>query len=318
MIQPPHGMHHVSSLSGDIVRNHAFYTGVLGLRLVKRSVNQDDPTMYHLFYADAIGSPGSDVTFFDVPGAARGLRGNRSIARLSLRASGDAVGYWAARLAKHGVAVGAAREVDGAVALDFDDVDGTPLRLVADGDRGPDHPWERGPVPADAQLRGLGYATLAVPELSPTDRFLVDGLRLERARDYEAPDGGAVHVYAMHGSGPASEVHVAVRPDLAPARYGAGSVHHLALRVPDRAALEAWRDHLNALGYPNSGLVDRHWFESVYVREPGGVLFELATDGPGFAVDEDAAALGERLALPPRLEPRRAEIEAGLRPLSTV
>lgn len=317
MIRPPHGMHHVSSLSGDIARNHAFYTGVLGLRLVKRSVNQDDPSMYHLFYADAIGSPGTDATFFDVPGAPRGLRGSRSIARLSLRVAGAAIDYWAARLAQHGVDAGAAKEVDGAVVLDFDDVDGTPLRLVADGDRGPDHPWERSPVPADRQPRGLGYATLAVPERAPTDRFLVDGLLLERARDYEEPGGGSVHVYAMAGSGPASEVHVAVRPGLAPARYGAGSVHHLALRVPDRAALEAWRDHLDALGYPNSGLVDRHWFESVYVREPGGVLFELATDGPGFAVDEDAAALGERLALPPRLEPRRAEIEAGLRPLTT-
>jgi len=318
MNDQPTGMHHVSSISGHIARNHAFYTGVLGLRLVKKSVNQDDPGMYHLFYADAIGSPGSDTTFFDYPGAAPGTRGNHSISRLSFRVSGrEALDFWHARLADRGVEVGDVVEVDGALTLDFVDSDGTPLRLIDDGGSGPAHPWARSPVQAAFQLRGLGYPTLTVPVLDPTDRFLTRGLRLDRARQYVAPDAPArrVHVYRMAEGGPSAEVHVAIAADLPPARYGSGSVHHLALRVPDRQALEAWRGHLDALGYRNSGLVDRHWFESVYVREPNGILFELATDGPGFAVDEDAEALGERLSLPPFLEPRRPQIEAGLKPL---
>lgn len=337
----PLGMHHVSSISGDIARNHAFYTGVLGMRLVKKSVNQDAPGMYHLFYADAVGSPGTDTTFFDFPGAKRGARGTGSIDRTTFRVAGEAaMRFWRQRLREHAVPTGEIVIIDGALCLDFEDADGTALRLVDDDGAGDDaaSPWAGSPVDAAFQLRGLGHPILVVPELEPTDRFLTEALRLERARRYLAPDSIArgaalsrspaeaseasgadlertVEVYSMAGYGPSSEIHVVAASDLPPARSGAGSVHHIAVRVPDRDVLKVWRAHLDALGYRNSGLVDRHWFESVYVREPNGILFELATDGPGFAVDEDADALGERLALPPFLEPRRAEIEAALRPL---
>lgn len=329
----PLGMHHVSSISGDIARNHDFYTDVLGLRLVKKSVNQDSPSMYHLFYADAIGSPGSDTTFFDYPGALPGTRGNNSIARLSFRVAGEAAfRYWLDRFEAHATKAGELTRIDGVLTLDFEDTDGTPLRLVDDDGFGDAHPWEFSPVDMAYQLRGLGYPTLVVPTLEPTDRFLTEGLRLEREQGYMAPDFAVlgvhagdiqasdvpertVHVYSMSGGGPHAEVHVVEADDLPPARGGAGSVHHIALRVPDHDVLKVWKAHLDALGYHNSGLVDRYWFESVYVREPNGILFELATDGPGFAIDEDEETLGESLSLPPFMEPRRAEIEAGLRPL---
>jgi glyoxalase family protein len=203
---------------------------------------------------------------------------------------------------------------DGRAALDFEDPDGSALTLVDDGGQGAAHPWDRSPVPPEYQIRGLGYPVVTVPELAPTDRFLTGALGLVRVREYPEPEAPHFRtcVYQAAGEGPAAEVHLVVRDDLERARMGAGSVHHVALRVPDDA-IEGWAERLAGLGYPNSGVIDRHWFQSVYVTEPNGVIFEMATDGPGFDVDEDAAGLGERLALPPRLEPRRAEIEARLR-----
>jgi glyoxalase family protein len=171
-------------------------------------------------------------------------------------------------------------------------------------------------VPAARQIRGLGYTEITVPVLEPTDRFLVDALGLRRERSYPVADSPSheVHVYAIGDGGAHAEVHVIVRDDLPRARYGAGGVHHVALRVPEGQDMEDWVERLNAAGYRNSGIVDRHYFTSVYVREPNHVLFELATDGPGFEVDGPLD--GERLSLPPFLEPRRAEIEAKLRPLT--
>lgn len=313
------GMHHVSSLTADAVRNHDFYTRLLGLRLVKKSVNQDDPGMYHLFYADGVGSPGSDTTFFDYPGAARVPQGNNSITRLNFRVTGEAVlHYWIERFQAHDVPHGELYTRDGRLTLEFEDPDGTPLALIDDGGVGQSHPWEHSPVPAEYQIRGLGYTVITVPELGPTDSFLTAGLSMRQVRQYPEPSAPRfiVYVYEMGEGGPAAEVHVAVRNDLPRARYGAGSVHHLALRVPDYDQHRWWIEHLSELGYGHSGHVDRFWFKSVYVREPNGVLFELATDGPGFAVDEDLSALGESLVLPPRLEPYRSQIETRLRPLN--
>jgi glyoxalase family protein len=312
------GIHHLTAISAQIRENKRFYTETLGMRLVKRSVNQDDVSAYHLFYADAKGSPGSDLTFFDWP-VPRERRGAPSISRTALRVAGRAtLDYWVERLRASNVNVGAGAvtERDGRLTLDFEDVEGQRLSLVDDGGAGSAFPWDRSPVPAEHQIRGLGPIKLSVPTLGPTDVVLQKALNMRQARDYPHPDnpGQPVHVYEMGPGGPAAELHVAVQPDLPLAQQGAGGVHHVAFRTPD-ADYDAWADRLNSLGLPNSGKVDRYWFRSLYFREPNGILFEIATDGPGFAVDEDEATLGEKIVLAPFLEPHRDHIVANLKPL---
>lgn len=314
-----HGIHHLTAVSARIRENHRFYTGILGMRLVKRSVNQDDVSAYHLFYADGAGTPGTDITFFDWSvGPER--RGTHSIARTFLRVRDrGSVEWWKGRLAAEGVTAGEVQERDGRATLLFEDPEGQRLGLVADDGAGdPPTPWDAGPVPEEHQIRGLGPILLSVPDPDPTDRVLVAALGMKAVRRYRAANGeGAeseVLVYTMDGDGPHAELHVAVEPHLPITRPGAGGVHHVAFRIRD-GEYDAWAAELNRLGIPNSGKVDRYYFRSLYVREPNGILFELATDGPGFAVDEDLATLGEELALPPFLEGRRAEITAGLKPI---
>ncbi|WP_372424297.1 ring-cleaving dioxygenase [Salinarimonas chemoclinalis] len=310
------GIHHLTAVTADAPGNHAFYTDVLGLRLVKKTVNQDDVSAYHLFYADGLASPGSDVTFFDWP-VGREQRGTRAITRTGLRVAGaSALAFWEARLAERGVAHRGIERRDGRLVLDLEDPEGQRLTLVDDGGAGPAHPWERSPVAPEHQVRGLGPITISVPDLAPTAAVLVRLMGMREARAYQTPGrpGSTTHVFEMGEGGPAAELHVAVEPGLAPARPGAGGVHHVAFRIPD-ADYDAWAERLRGLGVPSSGPVDRYYFRSLYFREPNGILFELATDGPGFAVDEPLDTLGERLALPPFLEPRRAEIERGLKPL---
>jgi glyoxalase family protein len=310
------GIHHLTAVSADAPGNRAFYQGVLGMRLVKKTVNQDDVSAYHLFYADGLASPGTDITFFDWPvGPER--RGTHAIARTALRVAGpEALEWWRERLGAHGTVRAEIAERDGRLTLDLEDPEGQRLSLVADGGAGEAHPWARSPVPSEHQIRGLGPITLSVPELRPTDAVLTAVMNMRPVRTYPHPEGRnhTVHVYEMGEGGPAAELHVAVQPGLPPARPGAGGVHHVAFRTPD-AEYDAWAERLRAMRIPNSGKVDRYYFKSLYFREPNGILFEIASDGPGFAADEPLESLGERLALPPFLEPRRAEIEAGLRPL---
>jgi len=310
------GIHHLTAVSAAIRDNLRFYTDTVGMRLVKRSVNQDDVSAYHLFYADAKGSPGTDLTFFDWP-LPRERRGGRSVTRTALRVAGwEALDWWAARFRERGVTAGAVLERDSRLALDFEDPEGQRLTLVDDGGVGPAFPWPRSPVPAEYQVRGLGPIQLTVPALEPTDRVLQDVLHMRHARDYAYADDAryAVRVYAMGGGGPSAELHVVEYPDLPPARLGAGGVHHVAFRTPD-ADYDAWADRLDTLHVANSGKVDRFWFHSLYFRDPSGVLFEIASDGPGFGLDEDQATLGERVVLPPFLEPERERIVAGLQPI---
>jgi glyoxalase family protein len=311
------GIHHLTAVSADAPGNLRFYTQVLGMRLVKKTVNQDDVSAYHLFYADGKASPGSDLTFFDfVTLPAR--HGNRSISRTALRvAGGDTLRWWKDRLAAAGVKAGEIAERDGRLTLDFVDPEGERLSLVDDGGAGEAHPWDKSPVPVAHQIRGLGPMTLSVPDLAPTEAVLTEVMNMRRERDYpDAENANArVHVFAMGEGGPAAELHVSVDPNLPRAHPGAGGVHHVAFRVPDFASYDAWADRLKALRVPNSGKVDRFYFRSLYFREPNGILFELATDGPGFDADEPMDQLGEKLALPPFLEPRRQEIEAGLKHL---
>ena len=310
------GIHHLTAISARIRDNHRFYTRTLGMRLVKRSVNQDDVSAYHLFYADAKGSPGTDLTFFDWP-MPREARGTRAIVRTHLRVDGEAaLAFWVERLREQGVRASPVAERDGRLVLDFEDGEGQRLALIDDGGKGDAHPWDRSPIEAQHQIRGLGPIVISVPSLERTDALLQRAVQMRPVREYAHPEHAShrVHVYEMGEGGPGAELHVAVQPDLPAARQGAGGVHHVAFRAND-AEYDAWADRLNTLGIPNSGKVDRFWFRSLYFREPGGILFEIATDGPGFAVDEDEETLGESVVLPPFLEPERESIVAGLTPI---
>lgn len=308
------GLHHLTAVTANAAANHRFYTQVLGMRLVKRTVNQDDVRAYHLFYADGRANPGTDLTFFDWPLAPE-TRGTRSIVRTMLRVSGEAtLRYWCERLSGFGVAAGEVAVLDDRATLLFEDPEGQRLALVDDGGRGPADPWDGSPVPLEHQIRGLGPVVASVPALEPTDRVLREVLGLRPERRYD--DGsGETQVYAMGEGGPAAELHLRVEPDAPVARPGAGGVHHVAFRIPD-AQYEAWAARLASVRLPKSGPVDRFYFRSLYMREPGGILLEIATDGPGFTADEPLETLGQRLSLPPFLEGRRVEIEQGLVPLA--
>jgi glyoxalase family protein len=310
------GVHHLTAVSADAPGNLRFYTNVLGLRLVKKTVNQDDTSAYHLFYADGMASPGTDITFFDFPTLPE-KRGNNTVTRTGFRVAGEqSLQWWRARLAEMKVKHGEIAERDGRATLDFEDPEGQRLALVDDGGKGEAHPYAKSPVPVEHQIRGLGPIVMTVPDLKPTERVLTQMMSMKPLRDYAHPESNRdrVHVYGMNGEGPGAELHVAVRPDLPSAHPGAGGVHHVAFRSPD-ADYDGWAERLRTMRIPNSGKVDRYWFRSLYFREPNGVLFEIATDGPGFTVDEPLEKLGETLVLPPFLEPKRAQIEAGLKAL---
>ncbi|MGN7750222.1 ring-cleaving dioxygenase [Sinorhizobium sp. 22678] len=310
------GIHHLTAITANAPENLRFYTGTLGLRLVKKTVNQDDTTAYHLFYADGQATPGTDLTFFDWPVGPEG-RGTHSISRTGLRVgSAETVRWWKRRFDELEVASGEVAEIDGRISLDFEDGEGQRFRLVDDGGLAPSHPWERSPVPAEHQIKGLGPITISVPDSSNTALVLTRVMNMAELRSYPSPDGvGEVHVFSMGEGGPAAELHVAVQPDLPAARQGAGAVHHVAFRAPDVETLHRWTERLAEFRLPSSGEVERFYFRSLYFREPNGILFEIATDGPGFAVDEPMETLGESLSLPPFLERKRAQIEARLKPL---
>jgi glyoxalase family protein len=309
------GIHHLTAISAKPRENLAFYAGLLGMRLVKKTVNQDDVSAYHLFYADGKANPGTDLTFFDFP-LPPARRGSNSISATSLRVAGEeSLGFWRDRLRQAGAQTGEIAEVDGRLRLPFEDGEGQRLVLVDDGGAGPSSPWDKSPVPAEHQIRGLGPIVLSVHDLARTAVVLTAVMNMRQVRSFAAPDTKAeVQVFAMGEGGPAAELHV-IEQDGAMARQGAGGVHHVAFRTPDETQYHAWTQRLRELRIPNSGEVDRFYFRSLYFREPNGILFEIATDGPGFATDEPMETLGEKLALPPFLEPRRKEIEAGLKPI---
>ena len=312
------GVHHVTAITAQAAQNRSFYTGTLGMRLVKKTVNQDDVSAYHLFYADGKGSPGTDLTFFDFAGARRQRAGNNSITRTGLRVQGpEALRWWVDRFDQFQVRHSEILERDQYALIDFEDPEGQPLTLVSDLGSDLGEIWPKSPVPPEYQIRGLGPVTLTVPGLQGTHEVLSEVLKMRPVREYNqpGPENFTVQVYEMGRGGPAGEIHLQVRTELALHRPGAGGVHHVAFRIPDEQSYHAWATRLDELSIPNSGEVDRYYFRSLYFREPNSILFELATDGPGFATDETLAELGERLALPPFLEGRRAQIEANLKPL---
>ncbi|MCA0352746.1 MAG: ring-cleaving dioxygenase [Chloroflexi bacterium] len=312
------GIHHLTAVTANVRENYRFYTQVLGMRLVKRTVNQDDVSAYHLFYADGAGTPGSDITFFDWPTPPE-KRGTHSICNTALRVTGKAsLEWWAEHLSQQAVKHSGVIERDGRLTIDFADNEGQRLSLIDDAGTGDANtPWDASPVPAEHQIRGLGPIRLSVPQLEYTDIVLTKALNMRQVRQYSLNEGNeyTVYVYEMGVGGAAAELHVVVQADLAPAQPGAGGVHHVAFRTPNEAEYHGWTQRLRELSIRTSGEIDRYYFRSLYFREPNGILFEIATDGPGFAVDEDPATLGESVVLPPFLEPRRAAIVANLKPL---
>src|SRR3954447_20800933 len=228
------GIHHLTAISADAAGNKRFYTGTMGMRMVKKTVNQDDTSAYHLFYADALARPGTDLTFFDWP-APPEARGTHSIARTGLRIAGpESFTWWKEHLNETGVKSGEIAERDGRLTLDFEDPEGQRLSLIDDGGQGESHAWAKSPVSAEHQIRGLGPITLTVADLRGTDAVLTQVMNMQEVRDYADPASPQhrVHVYSMGPGGPAAELHVAVRPDLPEASQGAGGVHHVAFRTP--------------------------------------------------------------------------------------
>ena len=303
------GFHHLTSITADAPRNHHFYTQILGLRLVKKTVNQDDTSAYHLFYADGVGSPGTDITFFDWP-TGKERRGTHSVVRTGLRIKGEkAFAWWSDHLKAQGVTHSKAAIKNGRMTLEFEDFEGQRLSLVEDDADDAAFPWEKSTVPTEFQIRGLGSITMSVPDLKPTDAVLTTLMGMKPIDRF-----GDTFAYQMAGNGPVAELLVEVDPSLPPAMQGAGAVHHVAFNIPMKD-YQAWADRLKSLRIPNSGPVDRFWFKSLYFREPNGILFEIATDEPGFAADESMATLGQTLSLPPFLEGNRKAIEAKLKKL---
>jgi glyoxalase family protein len=311
------GLHHVTAITGDARGNLDFYTRVLGMRLVKRTVNQDDVSAYHLFYADAKGSPGTDLTFFDWPQTPPNRPGAPEIAPIALRVAGrGSLDWWIEAFDRQGVQHSAVEERLGREAVAFTDREGQRLELVSDGGLAGGVPWSASPVPAEHQVKGLHGVSLvsARPEL--TARALTEVMGFRESGRRELPGGGAEHLLEVGPGGPGGEVVLSVPAELTLARQGRGGVHHVAFRVPDPETQVGWRDRILGAGLQPTPVIDRFYFKSVYFREPGGILFEIATDGPGFAADEAEESLGEKLALPPFLEPERQRIEAGLAPLA--
>jgi len=300
------GLHHITAIASKAQHNLDFYAGVLGLRLVKKSVNQDDPGTYHLFYADAEGRPGTDLTFFPWENMAPARKGTGLAVEVQLAVPQGSLAFWEARLQGYGVRLGAAEKRFGEQALPFRDPDGLELALVETAPR-PFSPWERTDVPENRQIMGLHGARLWQQALAPSADFLTQVMGFE----FAGHQAGWSR-YTLAGGGSGRFLDIKELPNLPKGRWGTGSVHHLAWRVDDTAHQMEVRKQIMAAGIPATRQIDRFWFKSVYFNEPGGVLFELATDGPGFAADEDPAKMGEALVLPPWLEPQRPQIEAVL------
>lgn len=315
------GIHHVSAITGTAAGNVAFYTKALGMRLVKKTVNQDDTSVYHLFYGDEQGSPGTELTFFEFPNAWRSRPGTSSISVVSLRVPRDAaLEYWHHRFVQLGVEHDDIEERAGRRTIAFRDPEGQRLMLVSDehdtGVAG-GRPWARSDVPPEYGIVGLGPVRLTVTRAERTERVLTGLMGYKRKGQYPSEKEGQpdIVVYETGEGGSGTEIHLEERSDLPQERHGIGSVHHVAFRVADEEELRAWIGRIDAAGLAHSGYVDRFYFRSLYFRESNGILFELATDGPGFDTDESLETLGESLALPPFLESQRARIEANLKPI---
>ncbi|WP_156289409.1 ring-cleaving dioxygenase [Oceanobacillus salinisoli] len=309
---PIPGHHHISMITKNASQNNHFYRHVLGLRRVKVTVNQDDPSMYHLFYGDKTGSPGTELSFFEIPPVGNTYRGTNAITRIGLLVpSEDSLHYWKARLQEFGVYHGEITTYANHPALKLEDPEGLRLVLLASNGEKVDHweTWERSNVPVEHQIQGMGSVEITVRRLDKLARTLTDMFgyteisRTENEAIFQSMPGevfGEIVVKSLDG------------PSEKPGR---GSIHHLAIRVKNSVELAYWEEQVKQRGFHTTGIIDRYYFKSLYFRESNGILFEIATDGPGFTIDGDVEHLGEKLDLPPFLEERRAEIEATLSPI---
>lgn len=311
------GVHHVTAITSSAEKNYEFFTNVLGMRLVKKTVNQDDIQTYHLFFADDRGNAGTDMTFFDFPGIPKGLHGKNEIAKTSFRVPTDAaLDYWLKRFDRLEVKHDGISEQFGKKTLSFVDFDDQQYQLISDEkDNGVKSgtPWQKGPIPLEHAITGLGPVFIRIDNYD-SFKWVLENVFLFK----ESAQEGDFHLFEMGEGGNGGSVIVEVNVKLPQSRQGYGTVHHVAFRVADRAELNDWIERLNQLGMPSSGYVDRHFFESLYTRITPYILFELATDGPGFMGDEPYETLGEKLSLPPFLEPKREQIEELVRPIDTV
>ncbi len=308
-MKPISGLHHITAIAGPAQENLDFYAGVLGMRLVKKSVNQDDPGTYHLFYADAEGHPGTDLTFFPWAQLAPHRDGYGLSTEVSLAVPPGSLGFWSARLARYGTKILSPERRFGQHVLPFIDPHGLPLALIeSESSLGrPFTPWEQSPIPVEHQIRGLESARMVERDLAETISFLVDSLGFRKVAEE-----GNWQRYGLGQGSSGQYVDLQALPEARRGAWGTGSVHHIAWRVTDEAHQLEVREAASRGGAQPTPVIDRFWFKSVYFREPGGVLFELATDGPGFHVDEAMSSLGETLVLPPWLETDRPAIEAVL------
>lgn len=315
------GLHHVTAITANATENVRFYTQILGLRLVKKTVNQDDVSAYHLFYGDERGAPGTEVTFFDWAHAAPRREGTGTISEIGLRVPDrEALAWWANRFTEHNIDHESISERNGRASLMF--FDGERQRLILVAEEGVASvtggtPWSKSVVPQEFAIRGLSHITLTVNRLHPTAAMLTEAMGFRQTAIYtrsETQDSETT-VFSVGAGGLGAEVHVEVRPDLPRGRAGRGGVHHVAFRTPNESEQQGWHNRLEDAGVSITPIIDRYYFKSIYFHEPGGSLFEIATDEPGFTADEPLEHLGEHLSLPPFLEPRRASIEAGLEPI---
>jgi glyoxalase family protein len=311
------GIHHVTAITSSAEKIYKFFTTVLGMRLVKKTVNQDDIQTYHLFFADDKGSAGTDMTFFDFPGMTKGVHGKNEISKTSFRVPNDgALEYWVKRFDRLQVAHGGIEEQFSKKTLSFTDFDDQQYSLISDElNKGiaSGTSWQKGPVPLEYAITGLGPVHLRISNFEALKAMLVSALKFK-----ETAQEGSFHLFETGEGGNGASVIVEQNSESPEARQGFGTVHHAAFRVNDTKELEEWIEWLNQLRLPNSGFVDRFFFQSLYARVAPQILFEFATDGPGFMGDEPHETLGEKLSLPPFLEPQRAAIEKSVRPIDTV
>jgi glyoxalase family protein len=303
-MQAVQGIHHITAFASDPQTNVDFYHHVLGQRLVKTTVNFDDPGTYHLYYGDKIGTPGTIMTYFPWPNARRGVRGNGEIGASAYTISSRSVDYWRQRLADHGVATSQLETRFGAEVLPFQDPDGLALELIVSDDQATYSFWEEGPVPAEHALRGFHGVTLWLAEVEKTGGLLTEPMGYELV-------GRESNRWRYRGAGNdiGLYVDILVDPNRPHGRMGAGSVHHVAFRTRDDSEQLEYQRALAMAGFGVTDVRDRQYFHSIYFRSPGGVLFEIATDAPGFYTDEPIEALGQNLKLPPWLESQRDQIE---------
>jgi glyoxalase family protein len=307
-------VHHVTAIASDPQRTLDFYVGLLGLRLVKQTINFDDPSTYHFYFGDAVGTPGTILTFFPWPGAHRGQRGAGEVETTALVIPSDSVSYWLERLREYHVSAERLPERFGEQVIRLLDTDGMMLELIASNHHGEIQPWTEGPVPIEHSIRGFHSASLALNNHEATAAFLTETFGYRLAHEI----GNRFRFTAPGESGPGKTIDLLWRPEAASGRLGAGSVHHIAFRVADDEQQNAWREKLIDLGYGVSPVMDRVYFHSIYFRETGGVLFEIATDPPGFTTDETIDQLGTGLRLPPWMEHARPQIEPKLPTISLV